>query len=78
MHKINPRRLTNLSVKGTFKTLKENMGGYLYDSRIGKVLILKPNVKNDARKQKSVNFVLKLRTWTYQENRKTAKLGENI
>lgn len=78
MHKINPRWLTNLSAKGTFKTLKENMGGYLYDSRIGKVLILKPNVKNDAHKQKSVNFVPKLRTWTYQENRKTAKLGENI
>lgn len=54
------------------------MGGYLYDSRIGKVLILKTNAKNEACKQKIVNFVLKLRTWTHQENRKTAKLEENI
>ena len=31
------------------------MREYLYDSRIGKVLILKPNVKTKAHKEKSVN-----------------------
>jgi hypothetical protein len=32
------------------------MRGYLYDSRIGKVLILKTNVKTKVHKEKSVNF----------------------